>query len=638
MPTNVIDAKGTDKKNAQDQQGVEKTIYIGVFFDGTCNNKYQVMLGKLFRDKQAISTQDDAKRADGQTMTISEVRAKGRDYWKNHGTLSETQLDEIFFGYDSKRSGENANFVEDSFHPVDLMIRADDVEKGGVKDTQYNANLTQRAAQAYGSDARNGLSEKEWENLKEMLGEGGDLQKSTYTNVAVLESLYKSDNNKYFPIYVEGPATVFSADKGGGDKYTVAAAFGEGEAGVWKKVQKAAFAVTRLCQKFLFDEKVKKLKVHVSAFGFSRGATEARMFSHLFNPDQGQIKEALEEVKLQKFLSFTKIEKHLDFAGLFDTVSSYGHYHVFSDDVDQLFLYGVNNADYTLHLCAMDEFRDNFALTDIRSTAAKGLELFMPGCHTDVGGGFNLGVDEWKVISKTPKAKVENPKNEHLVINAYGRSGDSEYYLINASTLAKIGWIPSDALYKDKKGSNIIDDRRIEIYGAAFEENDSDVRFKKYVTPGYSNIPLHLMHKKAVEKSIPFTSIPSSYSVADPLLSRLLGDWKGNLSGCGQKFVSVSDKDYRSLRSKFLHYSANDNPDFKGVVDKLVDGATYVKLDGDFYKRKIITRTIYQGVQDSGKYYYLHEISANPAPPEKKEYYWTSPESEKKELYWTAPK
>ena len=472
MPTNVIDAKGADKKNAQDQQGVEKTIYIGVFFDGTCNNKYQVMLGKLFRDKQAISTQDDAKRADGQTMTISEVRAKGRDYWKNHGTLSETQLDEIFFGYDSKRSGENANFVEDSFHPVDLMIRADDVEKGGVKDTQYNANLTQRAAQAYGSDARNGLNEKEWENLKEMLGEGGDLQRSTYTNVAVLESLYKSDNNKYFPIYVEGPATVFSADKGGGDKYTVAAAFGEGEAGVWKKVQKAAFAVTRLCQKFLFDEKVKKLKVHVSAFGFSRGATEARMFSHLFNPDQGQIKEALEEVKLQKFLSFTKIEKHLDFAGLFDTVSSYGHYHVFSDDVDQLFLYGVNNADYTLHLCAMDEFRDNFALTDIRSTAAKGLELFMPGCHTDVGGGFNLGVDEWKVISKTPKAKVENPKNEHLVINAFGRSGDSEYYLINASTLAKIGWIPSDALYKDKKGSNIIDDRRIEIYGAAFEEND----------------------------------------------------------------------------------------------------------------------------------------------------------------------
>ena len=77
MSNNVVDAREKDKKTPQQTQGTEKTIYIGVFFDGTGNNKFQVMLGKLFRGKQAASSNVHAWGADGKPRKISEIRDNG---------------------------------------------------------------------------------------------------------------------------------------------------------------------------------------------------------------------------------------------------------------------------------------------------------------------------------------------------------------------------------------------------------------------------------------------------------------------------------------------------------------------------------------------------------------------------------
>lgn len=663
MPTNVIDAKGADKKDAQDKQGVEKTIYIGVFFDGTKNNKFQVTLGKYFHLKE--------------------------DYEAARNGTSKTAKDKLMFGRDA--NSKDNWFIEESIHTADIydlpLSQTMDNEKGLVgqgsfaempndslynmpNDSLYNNSIDTNTVDITSPEDFKSDLERGRERYKEILedykkayannGKSDSIEKfasskgadgqdvHTYTNVAVLEALYESKSEDYFPLYIEGPGTdlnlagssnILTAMSNKGSKLKGQVA-GTGDNGVEAKVKKAITAVRNICYRFTSQTDIEKLNVHLSTYGFSRGATGARVFSSHSN-DKDRSKDDAKKDLLGESIAKKVNELVLDFVGLFDSVSSEGL--VYKNDVDDLKLWAINHAEAVLHLCAMDEFRDHFALTDIRSTDKKGLEIFMPGCHTDVGGATQIGLDDWKVIKTTPKNKLEKSQKEHFVINAWGRKGESEYYLINLATLKNMGWIPSEVFEAKKEGKTIDDGATYELYDpnnlvVGFIQG-SNIRFKKYSTPGYSNIPLHLMHKKALEKSIPFSSIPSSYQVSDPLLSRLLGEWKKDLSGVGQKFVSVSNQDYRSLRSKFLHYSANDSPYVStDVIERAIDGATYIKLDGDSY-RSLITRKIYEGIQNSRKTYYLHEISSNPAPPDKKEFYLTAPpEPEKKKQYWTAPK
>lgn len=607
MSSNFINSRNTDKKEAQQTQGTEKTIYIGVFFDGTGNNKFQVMLGKMYRGKEALA---NFKDKNGTALTIGDARKMGRSTLKSKG-LTESQLDEIFFGYGDK----NTYFVEDSIHPVDLVGQPEDIKDTIIQNVEYNMDLYKQAKKEYESDANHpGNSEKEWKNLKSKLGEGGDIQGSTYTNVAILESLYKSDDDVYFPIYVEGAGTNLSMGWRSGMLELIGAGTGTGPTGVWAKVEKAAFAITRLCQKYIYEMSVSKLTIHVSVFGFSRGATEARMFAHLFNPDKKQIRDALCEISRTEFLSESNIEKQLDFVGIFDTVSSQGGN--FDNDVNDLFLYGVNNSKYTLHLCAMDEYRSNFALTDIQSVGDNGLEIFMPGCHTDVGGGISLGIDDWREISRTPENELLKPEYKHLCINKWGRKGDSEYYEISLSTLIDMGWLSEDSIKvtQDTKYTKAM----IESDGAAYMLFKDSIRMKRYTKPGYSNIPLNMMHQKSLDKGLPFSAIPCSYLVTDQLLSDLMNKWKPQLSKKGQVFVNVSNSEYRSLRRYFLHFSSDDS-----LTGKAVNSATYMPLKGSSYQRTLMTRKIHQGFKNGG-HYYLYSISDNPASPEKKQVYMTA--------------
>lgn len=74
------------------------------------------------------------------------------------------------------------------------------------------------------------------------------------------------------------------------------------------------------------------------------------------------------------------------FVGLYDSVSSYGLF--FDNDVDDLGLTAINKARKVVHFSAADEYRKNFALTNIISTGFKGVALSLPGVHSDVGGSY----------------------------------------------------------------------------------------------------------------------------------------------------------------------------------------------------------------------------------------------------------
>ncbi|NVM78972.1 hypothetical protein FHW83_004809 [Duganella sp. SG902] len=130
----------------------------------------------------------------------------------------------------------------------------------------------------------------------------------------------------------------------------------------------------------------------IDVFGFSRGATEARVFSHWLN-------ELLTNSKL------AEIPLRFRFLGLMDTVASVGIWegvknyqtgntggHANWATPDRLrILPCVENC---VHLVAMHELRKNFPLDTVSVNCElppNCIEFAYPGSHSDVGGGYFPG-------------------------------------------------------------------------------------------------------------------------------------------------------------------------------------------------------------------------------------------------------
>ena len=130
----------------------------------------------------------------------------------------------------------------------------------------------------------------------------------------------------------------------------------------------------------------------VSVFGFSRGAAEATAFCHFFS-------ELLVKGKL------ARISASIDFLGIFDTVATVG----MSDSAGRTTI--VPNAFFDghwawankilkplpdcvrggRHFIAAHEQRMNFPVTQIHSDSGDFGEVYYPGVHSDVGGGYAPG-------------------------------------------------------------------------------------------------------------------------------------------------------------------------------------------------------------------------------------------------------
>lgn len=119
----------------------------------------------------------------------------------------------------------------------------------------------------------------------------------------------------------------------------------------------------------------------MTVFGFSRVQQVARNF--IAQRGKLQLKYNLESSKF-----------HIKFVGLYDTVSSYSESMStspdFENDVKELKLKLEGNVEKVVHLTASDEYRENFSLTNIKSSiqAGVGFELELPGVHSDIGGGY----------------------------------------------------------------------------------------------------------------------------------------------------------------------------------------------------------------------------------------------------------
>ena len=175
---------------------------------------------------------------------------------------------------------------------------------------------------------------------------------------------------------------------------------GIGATGIESKVMKAMKDIPNKIIEKNFQES--NIQLYFEVFGFSRGATAARHFVWQVTNKKESIKKSIDKKLKANKSEIASIT--ISYAGLFDTVSSLGLNisNGKNDNVKELGLDAIKAVEHVFHICAADEFRKNFDLTNINSAGAKGKEIFIPGSHTDIGGGSDPNKENKKItLSKS---------------------------------------------------------------------------------------------------------------------------------------------------------------------------------------------------------------------------------------------
>lgn len=435
-------------------QGITIDLYFGVFFDGTNNNKLQSMVGQYFRRKQIYEKHKKELKKVG-IKALPDLAAKPRSYWEDKGIFNRAELDKLYGA-----SAIMSNDMEESIMYEDSELQWSSVMEDASKKKIIKKKLD-KISEAYSPQSGSNI---DW--IPDKLLKNFTSQNSTYTNVSILNSLYKvskEGNEFHYSIYIEGSgADTTNTVVGNISQFkneVIGLGFGVGSTGVAAKCKRVANEILKRYNEFYCRQDVVEIKFHFDVFGFSRGATTARLFTYVLNPEKAQRYNITENdyelftghktpfLPINKEQSNSKISvKEVRKLGIFDTVSSIGilrdplnevvsdliklkdtdecdryeksMYH--DSNVDDYGLYATEKANDVLHICAMDECRINFALVDITNSLGNGTELFIPGCHTDIGGGGSLGLDGFKIINKnmiSNKAEIIEDLKEKIELS-----------------------------------------------------------------------------------------------------------------------------------------------------------------------------------------------------------------------------
>lgn len=251
-----------------------------------------------------------------------------------------------------------------------------------------------------------------------------DSYTNDYSNVARGFDAIDPAAQHQYAVYIEGIGTKDGESEMHlwGNVPNTGILFGTDGRGVRAKVTKGCVEAGKKLAKY----SGKDIHLKVNVFGFSRGATAARHFLHIATNRarilKGSSKDGMAippheaegkriKVKLDDSLVLNYgyfgaclidnkvIPKRItfNFAGLYDTVASYGMNHrekavagipIIHGDTKQLGLDAVKKSYFTLQIAADNEYRDNFDLTNIDSTGVKGLQFILPGVHSDIGGCY----------------------------------------------------------------------------------------------------------------------------------------------------------------------------------------------------------------------------------------------------------
>lgn len=267
-----------------------------------------------------------------------------------------------------------------------------------------------------------------------------DSYANDFTNVARGFDAVDPNTDNQVVVYIEGIGTEDLKS----DSVLLGVSTGMGDTGVPAKVAMGCKKAAKSLSDKFGDKDIDFLYINV--YGFSRGAAAARHFIHVASSQanyffqrfegkkklyivrgefQREFKLALDDTSfIDKYGYFgacllengLKIKKIIfNFVGIYDTVASYGTYH--GNDVSDLKLNNVQKAKYVFHLVSDDEYRENFDLSNIDSAGLSGLELTLPGVHSDIGGSYLNDVVETSVVDCVAvggyyKERTESPEDE----------------------------------------------------------------------------------------------------------------------------------------------------------------------------------------------------------------------------------
>jgi hypothetical protein len=357
-----------------------------------------------------------------------------------------------------------------------------------------------------------------------------------------------SGYDHHISVYVEGIGT-----RNKGSDSLTGRALGTMWTGVKDKVDKGIRAAVTAIMKRLQRKSVRIDQLTLDTFGFSRGAAAARYCLHrAFHDEDGGwlgndwygLPTALGR------LGFPVGRFGIKAVGLYDTVSSYGLNH--HNDVAELKLDAIRAADAVLHLAAANEYRENFALTSIDSAGGSGREVFLPGAHSDIGGGY---VDL---------------ANENATLKLGDATPDVAKFLVHG------GWFKSD----EAKYTRL---EHVEIGGQTRKVGKAVWLRRGGISNRYSYIPLHLMADFANQHGLQVKLAKEFAPPSDlqPLHEQLKANVvSGEASEIGD--WANSDEAGRSLRRRYLHVSFSENI---GMGVRLL-----AKLDGTFVPEREIIR------------------------------------------------
>lgn len=616
----MYSGKSTDQSESveyQNETPIKKIehVHFGIFFDGTNNNMVQQAYFQTFKkDGQQVNLMLDKRNIEDAKAGIEKQNMAYRDAISRIERRKELQGE-----YDLLLSAMTSADGRGSDYPnVERMAKLygemealdDEIEK--IQATQSHIDIG-----ALYSDKENG-----------------------YSNIAILHSLLKEQSNTdkelYYNIYVEGSGANDIArslgETGFFDKGNInGLGFGLGLTGVTALVSKAIkYVYNYLTSVDNIDENT---KYHFYVFGFSRGATCARLFAELATRDEGKtldrekefgqntsrVKQLFDKKSgrlpfMEKdFLNAKPLIKRanvtVDFLGIYDTVASigflkqkdgwtnslswsyrgfwwnnyHGNFHYMN--AHDYGLYSPHNERvlHTCHICAADEFRENFALVNLGSQMPKNaMEIIMPGCHSDVGGGYvtETSIDYvlYKFVPRKMEHFIKHNKLTELMGYNYLKSkkrasmfinspisrplNDSNVSELNPDTLARLGWIGREWL----KNSKVFDISKLDKkpFTLRVANWTNEIKFKRFSYGGYGSIPLKMM-KKCFEKCgciDLFIDTTTPYEIPTDL--KEFGNNMLDLIGvpCGQRIWAVpnggySGEFYRKLRLKYLHFTSS---------------------------------------------------------------------------------
>ncbi|WP_408004965.1 phospholipase effector Tle1 domain-containing protein [Pseudomonas triclosanedens] len=354
----------------------------------------------------------------------------------------------------------------------------------------------------------------------------------------------------YVKLYLEGIGTT-----SGEEDSTVSQGTGTGATGVVSRVRQSPAVLLEQLDAFNGTNPNSRIQaIEFDIFGFSRGAAAARHFANeVLKPDGGVLDGLFVGGQNGVVEGFDwSAHTRINFIGLFDTVAAIvdplrGDMSPANELNPGVNLYlPAGCARKVIQFHARDEQRLFFALN---SVAPQHQEIGLPGVHSDIGGGYPPQMTE-KLLLTRPQCVVVT-RNRPLESTAIWRQAEADAWALERQGLPGKGVMRPTywEAAQPRKGRDGHDSEQLLV----------SVAIQRTVYGDLAKVALRAMHEVSLKNDVPLDELSDTdrrFQIPEDLKSiaeKILADARNGSS-------PLTHEDYRFLRSRYIHLSANWTP------------------------------------------------------------------------------